>query len=187
MVHAALRSGERVLGYLDRGRKTDRMRWATQDYRNTYLMRPIKNRDRCRPLDRRGPPAACAGDARCETYTLSLGGSPLGFAGAKPPAVWTVSLPPGSLLALDMDGLIESTRNLAEGKVRLLAAVRAELELHSSNPARALLAHVVNSGDARDDVAVVTISIERTRAQQLALALPADHVGIQRRRSRPDR
>ncbi len=108
---------------------------------------------------------------------LAGGGVPLGL-GAKPTIVRTVSLVPGALLALYTDGLIESTRNLAEGEERLLAAMRTELDSGSSSPAKTLLGRVVAIGEAGDDIAIVTISIARERVGELALTLPAEPASL---------
>ncbi len=111
---------------------------------------------------------------------LASGGVPLGIGGPKPAPVRVASLPPGALLVLYTDGLVESKRNLAEGEQRLHAAIRSELDAASPRPAQALLDHVLGGGNAGDDVALVTISIASQPLQELALTLPAEPASLRR-------
>ena len=118
------------------------------------------------------PPVLATPDQ--EARALTAGGLPLGLGDSMLPAVQTVSLLSGALLTLYTDGLIQSTRQVAEGEARLLAAVRTELKTRSPSPARAILDHVVGAGDAHDDVAVLTISIALDRIEELSLTLPTE-------------
>lgn len=76
--------------------------------------------------------------------------------------VWHVSLPPGSLLLLYTDGLIESTKDVLEGESLLRNALAApEIALHDG-VARAIHDRVL-SERSRDDVAILAIKVEAQR------------------------
>jgi anti-anti-sigma factor len=113
-----------------------------------------------------------------EIQALASGGGPLGLSEAKPSGDRTVLLPPGGLLVLYTDGLIESTRNPADGEQLLIDAVRGELDGRSPRPAQTLLEHVVGSRVPNDDVAIVTISIGLDPVEELALTLPAEPASL---------
>ena len=122
------------------------------------------------------PPALGAPDG--EIQPLALGGGPLGLSAAKLPPDHTVSLPAGGLLVLYTDGLIESTRNPADGEQLLFEAVRAELTGRSARPARTLLERVVGGRVTNDDVAIVTIRMGSDPVEDLALTLPAEPASL---------
>jgi PAS domain S-box-containing protein len=71
-----------------------------------------------------------------------------------------IGVPPGSLLVLYTDGLVESTYDLIEGEARLRAALTHDAVLHSNSPA-SLIRDLVLQGDAHDDVAVLTLALGR--------------------------
>jgi PAS domain S-box-containing protein len=73
-----------------------------------------------------------------------------------------IELPPGSVLTLYTDGLIESTHDIEEGCRRTYEALREDAVALSDNPAQALHDHVLLEG-ARDDVAILTVAIEKQR------------------------
>ncbi len=126
------------------------------------------------------PPALATSDG--EIQALASGGGPLGLSEAKLSPVRTVSLPAGGLLVLYTDGLIESTRNLAEGEELLLDAMRAELGAGSDSPARTLLERVLRGSAPSDDVAIVTICIDRDPVEEFALTLPAEPASLRQAR-----
>jgi PAS domain S-box-containing protein len=70
------------------------------------------------------------------------------------------ALEPGSLLVIYTDGLTESTRDLAEGEKRLFAAV-AGLNLEEHSSCAGAIRDKVLVGGARDDVAILTVSIDK--------------------------
>ena len=93
-----------------------------------------------------------------DIHELQEGGLPLGAAPHETPAPeHTRPLPPGGLLVLYTDGLIESTRNILAGEAALAAAVRAESENPSADPARGIVDHVLRGKRPLDDVAVITV------------------------------
>ncbi len=122
------------------------------------------------------PPALGAPDG--EIQPLAFGGGPLGLSAAKLSPDRIVSLPAGGLLVLYTDGLIESTRNLADGERSLFEAVRAELTGRSAHPARALLDRVVGGRVTNDDIAIVSIRVGSDPVADLALTLPAEPASL---------
>jgi PAS domain S-box-containing protein len=71
-----------------------------------------------------------------------------------------IGIPPGSLLVLYTDGLVESTRDVIEGEARLRAALTHDAVLHSNSPAK-LIHDLVIAERALDDVAILTLALGR--------------------------
>jgi GAF domain-containing protein len=90
------------------------------------------------------------------TRQLPGRGLPLGLRDGKASPPVTIVLPPGALIALYTDGLVESTRDIAEGERRLFAALRDPEVAQSPAPAAAIVGRVLNGG-SHDDVAVLTV------------------------------
>jgi PAS domain S-box-containing protein len=91
-----------------------------------------------------------------ELVALALGGPPLGMRSGEVHQTWTQSIPPGSLLVLYTDGLIEWTHDILEGEQRLRAAL-AGVDA-AENPAQ-LLHDLVLTDGSRDDVAILTMKV----------------------------
>lgn len=90
-------------------------------------------------------------------------GLPLGLRdGGEPPTI-SIELPPGSLTVFFTDGLIEATRDIAEGERRVAAALRNGAA-QSPSPAAALVAEVLGGDGVHDDVAVLTLRLLGERA-----------------------
>ncbi|GAC1305107.1 MAG: hypothetical protein NVSMB19_16370 [Vulcanimicrobiaceae bacterium] len=87
---------------------------------------------------------------------------PLGLIVTIPRDHQVVSIPPKSLLVLYTDGLVEATRDLAQGEARLRASVASNAVLHSGDPARLIHDTVLHDG-VHDDVAVLTIAFGRSK------------------------
>jgi len=104
---------------------------------------------------------------------LPTGGLPLGVDPTEQPTAWTVSIPPGSLLVLYTDGLIEFTRDVAHGENALLAAVRDEYERRSANPALGIQRHVIGEARNPDDIAILTLSVADAAVKELNLTYSA--------------
>jgi PAS domain S-box-containing protein len=83
-------------------------------------------------------------------------GLPLGLREGREPPATTVVLPPSALVVFFTDGLVESTRDIAEGERRVLAALADTAVADGRAPAAALAARVLDDG-VRDDVAVLTL------------------------------
>jgi len=66
----------------------------------------------------------------------------------------------GSMIVLYTDGLIEFTRDLAEGEARLLNAAAEALKRKAEHPAAFIADHVLGDAHPNDDIAVLTLSFE---------------------------
>jgi anti-sigma regulatory factor (Ser/Thr protein kinase) len=119
------------------------------------------------------PPPILAEEDRKVT-PLPSGGLPLGVRTRSVSPSWSVPVPPGSLLVLYTDGLIEHTRNPIEGEAALTRAVREECGASSPNPARTIEERVLAGGRPPDDVAVLTVSLAPAVADRFDLNLRAD-------------
>lgn len=71
-----------------------------------------------------------------------------------------IGVPPGSLIVLYTDGLIESTHDVIEGESRLREALRHDALLHAASPA-SLIRDLVLTGNPDDDVAILTLTLGR--------------------------
>lgn len=105
--------------------------------------------------------------------TLPSGGLPLGFTDRRPPPSWTVALPPGALLVLYTDGVIESRRDATAGLAALCAAVEQQRGEQGPAPARAILDRL-DVRDAPDDVALVAVAVDADPVDRLDLTVPAE-------------
>jgi PAS domain S-box-containing protein len=92
------------------------------------------------------------------TRQLPGRGLPLGLRDGYRPATASIVLPPGALVVFFTDGLVESTRDIAEGERRVFAALHDPAVAESSAPAASLVARVLDDG-VRDDVAVLTMRV----------------------------
>jgi serine phosphatase RsbU (regulator of sigma subunit)/anti-sigma regulatory factor (Ser/Thr protein kinase) len=72
-------------------------------------------------------------------------------------ASFSLTLRRGALVVLYTDGVIENSRDLAEGEARLLAAVTRHASLSTPSPGRPILADALRGAPIRDDIAVLAI------------------------------
>lgn len=93
------------------------------------------------------------------TRQLPGRGLPLGLRDGRATPPTTVVLPPGALIALFTDGLVESTRDITEGERRLFAALGDPRVAESPAPASAIVERVLRDG-THDDVAILTVRCE---------------------------
>jgi PAS domain S-box-containing protein len=87
---------------------------------------------------------------------LEAGGMPLGLPFADSAPARTTELAAGDLLVAFTDGLIEATRDIAEGEARLAHALARRVFAVSSEPARLLQSLLVPTTPV-DDVAILTL------------------------------
>ena len=99
-------------------------------------------------------------------------GLPLAVRGEDMPVEWQIPLPPGALLVLYTDGLIEHRRAVVEGESELLAAVDRVAAEAPPSPARAIQETVLRERP-EDDVAVLTVGIAHSPIDQLDMRFPA--------------
>lgn len=104
---------------------------------------------------------------------LPGGGLPLGMRRSAQLQNATAPLPPGALLVLFTDGLIEFERNPLEGERLLLEAVRAEAAQPAPDRALALQERVLGSRRPPDDVAIITLSMTPVPLGATEMTLPA--------------
>ena len=92
---------------------------------------------------------------------LPADGIPLGIADEVEATDWTFTLPPGSLLTLYTDGLIEYSRDVVAGEAMLLDALREQMMDVPAPPdaARALQRRIFANASNTDDVATLTVTI----------------------------
>jgi PAS domain S-box-containing protein len=93
-----------------------------------------------------------------EISELTARGLPLGYRSAGASESKTVRLQPGSCLLLYTDGLIEWSRDIFAGE-ELLRQRFATVRVDDAHPAKALVESILPAAGARDDVAVLTVSI----------------------------
>jgi serine phosphatase RsbU (regulator of sigma subunit)/anti-sigma regulatory factor (Ser/Thr protein kinase) len=96
---------------------------------------------------------------------LELGGTglPLGLRGTDEPVTQRTTLPRGSVLVLYTDGLIEASRDVVAGDAALRSAFARPHVAHAKHAARALYDALLDGGAPRDDVAIITLEVERQR------------------------
>jgi len=103
-----------------------------------------------------GHPAPILWTADGTLTQLSGHGPPLGLRAERTQENRECAIPPGSLLALFTDGLIESTRNVLDGEAKVCAALLDPSVNGAEDPAKRLHDAVLVDG-SRDDVAILTI------------------------------
>ena len=104
------------------------------------------------------------------TRQLPGRGLPLGLRDGYQAAAASIALPPAALVVFFTDGLVESTRDIAEGERRVLAALDDRTVAESTAPASLLVARVLDDG-VRDDVAVLTLRLSGEPVSQPAWTL----------------
>lgn len=121
-----------------------------------------------------GHPAPILAVPGRDPAVLAAGGLPLGYLDTEHVSSWVVELPPGTLLVLYTDGLIEATRDPVTGQQAALGATRNELARPSANPAQGIVQQVLAGGRAHDDIAVITLALDATPLDAFDLTLPAE-------------
>ncbi|MBV8298409.1 MAG: SpoIIE family protein phosphatase [Candidatus Eremiobacteraeota bacterium] len=104
---------------------------------------------------------------------LPKDGVPLGIVDRVGASDWTFTLPPGALFTLYTDGLIEYSRNVIEGELRLLDAVRESVVRLETEPARALLQRIFAARENTDDVAMLTVAASDVAAPSFSFTFTA--------------
>jgi serine/threonine-protein kinase RsbW len=100
-------------------------------------------------------------------------GLPLGIDPSTGSRAWTITLPPGSLLACYTDGLIETTRDVIAGEAWLHEALRAELVERSAAPARSLVRRALAGAPNADDIAALLVRTDAEMPDRFAFAMTA--------------
>lgn len=133
-----------------------------------------------------GHPAPMLAMRDAETERLPAGGIPLGIAPSVDARDWTFTIPPGSLLALYTDGLIEHSRDVIAGEASLLEAVRAEAAGDVIS-AQSLLTRALAGVKNTDDTVALIITVDDVPADEfffefsaVALAVPLARRALRR-------
>lgn len=107
---------------------------------------------------------ACAGhpppvvvEPQGHAKLLDFGSLPLGVAVKADYHTSRVKLPPGAMLVLYTDGLIEHSRDLAQGEAVLLEVAEAVAGLAAPEPAAEILDRIFRDRKVADDVAILTV------------------------------
>jgi len=119
-----------------------------------------------------GHPAPLVGHVDGTVDRLIARGLPLGLFADHQYEEITVHLDPGSLVVLYTDGLIEFDHNIFEGERLLVEAIQGEIEMKTPDPPAALARRVI-LGAPQDDVAVLTIRIDRQPLESVELTTTA--------------
>ncbi|HYM70707.1 MAG TPA: anti-sigma factor antagonist [bacterium] len=121
-----------------------------------------------------GHPAPILVGHNLEPTRLGCGGLPLGYLGDEPLPLRTVELPPGSLLVLYTDGLVETRHDPIVGEAAVIEAARRELVDAAADHAEGIVRRVLTHEPIRDDIAVITLAVAGTRLDQFEITLPAE-------------
>jgi len=104
--------------------------------------------------------------------SLAGGGLPLGYDGDMLSPVHDLLLEPGDFLAVYTDGLVEATHDYDEGERRLAEAVRIEASSGGRDTAESIVSAVLGD-EPLDDVALLTIAVEKRPRDFISVRLPA--------------
>ena len=116
-----------------------------------------------------GHPPPVLGTIEGTAEALPIAGIPLGVENIEVRPTWTVTVPPGSLLVLYTDGLIEYDRDILDGERRVLDAVAREATQPTADPAAAIRERVLGARQNRDDIAILALGV--AEAPSLAVDL----------------
>lgn len=106
------------------------------------------------------PPVLLEPDRRARL--LEFGSLPLGVSSESGYATTRVSTVPGAMIVLYTDGVIEYSRDLAEGEAVLLEAVEAAAGRPDRETAQSIRESIFGSRQIADDVAILTIHFAPT-------------------------
>jgi anti-sigma regulatory factor (Ser/Thr protein kinase) len=106
-----------------------------------------------------GHPSPYLRTADGEIVALRAEGLPLGLRSARDAVAATLTLERDSLLVFYTDGLIEATRDVAEGEALLQAAIATLDARATKRPALAIHDGVLGTGSSGDDVAILTVTV----------------------------
>ena len=118
---------------------------------------------------------------------LPKDGVPLGIVERIDATDWTFTVPPGALLTVYTDGLIEYSRDIVEGEKRLVDEVRAGIFNPDSEPARALVRRVFAERNNTDDVATLTVAAADVPSADFDFSFTALPLGVPLARRSLDR
>jgi len=120
-----------------------------------------------------GHPPPVLGTVEGTVERLPVAGIPLGVESDDQRRSWTVTIPPGSLLVLYTDGLIECDRDVLGGERLVLEAVANEATQPSPDPAVAIRERVLGPRQNRDDVAILALSVAGSACDEVDVQFTA--------------
>jgi anti-sigma regulatory factor (Ser/Thr protein kinase) len=120
-----------------------------------------------------GHPPPILGTIEGGVEKLPISGIPLGVDAQLGRTAWTVTIPSGSVLVLYTDGLIESDHDVIDGERALIAAVKAEMQSPSADPARSIRDRVLGPRRNLDDIAILTLTVQEAPTPELDLQYTA--------------
>jgi serine phosphatase RsbU (regulator of sigma subunit)/anti-sigma regulatory factor (Ser/Thr protein kinase) len=109
---------------------------------------------------------------------LPADGVPLGIVDSIDATDWLITVPPGGLLTLYTDGMIEYSRNILEGADALVEAVRGQVLERHERPAGAIIDRAFPQRENRDDVATLTLRSVDLPSPTFSFALSAIPVAV---------
>ena len=119
-----------------------------------------------------GHPAAYVSSRAGNVDQVSTAGLPLGLFAQSTYVELERQMETGDLIVLYTDGLVENDRDLERGERALEAAIVAEAQSTSPNPALSIL-HRLIAGTPKDDVAILTIGLLRWPVDRIDIEAPA--------------
>jgi PAS domain S-box-containing protein len=119
-----------------------------------------------------GHPAAYVSSRTGRIDRMTASGLPLGLFAQSTYTEVERQVETGELIVLYTDGLVENDRDLEQGERALEAAIGAEAQTTSPNPALSIL-HRMISGTPKDDVAILTIGLLRWPVDRIDIEAPA--------------
>lgn len=115
--------------------------------------------------------ARCTADGAVHRLTVDAG--PLGMEAQYARTTHSVALPPGALLVLYTDGLVETSRDLPDEEAFLFRVVRSVCRQSGVDHAHEILSEMLRGRTPTDDIAVVTLALAPGAVERVDLTLPA--------------
>jgi anti-sigma regulatory factor (Ser/Thr protein kinase) len=113
-----------------------------------------------------------------QAYVLPARGIALGVTDSVDAQDWVFPLPPGAMLALYTDGMVEYDRDIVSGEETLRGLVCAVAGSNSDDPANELVRRLFAARENSDDAAVLTISAAPSTKPELTLAFSAIELAL---------
>jgi|GEM_PF-962302 len=113
----------------------------------------------------------CTSDGTVHRLTSDTG--PLGMEAQYARATHSASLPPGALLVLYTDGLVETSRALPDEEAFLFRVVRSAARQFAADHAHEILREMLRGRTPADDIAAVTLAVAPGLVERVDLTLPA--------------
>jgi serine phosphatase RsbU (regulator of sigma subunit) len=114
-----------------------------------------------------GHPPMILAHADGSAEKLPYWGPPLGAAGGITYRRFRTKAAPGSTLFMYTDGLLEQNKDIERGEQHLIDAITMVQKDQAKNPAEALKQAILAEDAPRDDVAILTLSFERSYADEV--------------------